>query len=697
MRLHQFCLVLVVVVSTVVSVSLPTQANCIDGCKCKEQILPPRRTFEVLSCDSSFVLTTNTLKNVPKNVTSIRLKHVDIRKITQDAFKGFIDLQELNIVDSSIGPIETAAFDLELLHTLTFSKVHFDESPNLKSENLEELIFEDCQLSEVPNLDQVPILSFLNLANNRITNIPESAFSKIINVEEINLTNNSISIIPFNLFKGTELDTLKLDYNPLKSFNIYSDSLESLSLAHCNLTVFDKNISKNLTSLSFLDLSGNQIEVLPIDTFEPLKQLETLDLSDNKLVALDDDIFVENSRLDKIVLSNNQLTKLPNFQTKAKTFQTYHFLCKNCGLKSASGLENMKGLTTIDLSNNEIRNIEDAFTEIQGLKQLFLSNNKITKIGIKSFGTKSQLETLDLSNNPLLPLGPVAFALALPHLKILNVSSCGLEKLWYNYNAVLPELTQLYAGHNKLSTIEVKDIKVMPKLKVIDLQENSLSCNDKLHEVVQYFTKKSIYPAETGSTKTHEEIHFAADSPDFGYGQIWPKVLPPNCDFSQDIKANTDTFGDDEDEDSGNYNDEDDDLYEVDDEDDEDDDDDEYDEADENEEIPVEKSMADPSSFNLAKATYILSITSVFILTAVLVTVVAVVCTLLVLKRNKSFNIRASNLPRLKIPLWYTQPGQKKHSGSVYRPLSEDLYGSRTPIINRYEFKQTPQVHNSIP
>ncbi|XP_044257365.1 leucine-rich repeats and immunoglobulin-like domains protein sma-10 [Tribolium madens] len=677
MRLHQFWLLLVVV-SAVSSVTTTPRSNvnCIDGCECKEQNAITRKAIEVFNCKNQFVLTKNTLQNIPKDRTFIKFKNIDVQHISNDAFEDFKQLEEVDIENSNVGTIDTAAFDWKHLGTISFKKIQFGNTINLKAEALEEFICEDCQLSEVPNLDNVPSLTFINFANNLIKNIPESAFSKLKKLEEVNLSNNSISELPMNLFSKNEIDTLKLDYNPLKSFRFHSDNvLESLSLAHCNLTIFDENATKNLTVLTLLDLSGNHLVVLPIDTFNPMKSLETIDLSDNHLVELDDNIFSENILLNNINLSNNKLKKLPNFQSKSIVFETNIFSCNNCGLKSARGLENMKRLTTIDLSNNEINEIDGAFTEMSNLQKLFLSNNQIASIGLKSFGQNSKLETLDLSNNPLLPLDPVMFA-ALPSLKILNISSCALENVWSNYNAELPELTQLYLGHNKLSVIRLKDIEVMPKLKVIDLQENPLTCTVDLEEVVKYFIKKSVYPAEVGGIqfKTHEELTFAENTK-LVLQPMWPKIIP-NCDFDleeeKDDPETLDEVPDDDDE-----------FY------------DDYEENDDNEEIPVEKVIEVPSPFNLARATYILSITSVFILTAVLVSVVAVVLTLLVLKRNKSFNMHTGNLPRPKIPLWHVTPGQKKHSGSVYRPLSEDLTGSRTPIINRYEFK--PQVHNSLP
>jgi Leucine-rich repeat (LRR) protein len=672
MRMHPFCLLLAVASTALAKTA--TQTSCIVGCKCREDT----RTgiVRIHDCDSPLVLTPEALADVSKKTTTLSFKNVEITHIEGDAFKGFEDLEKVIVEDSTIGSIDSSAFDSGLpeLGTINFSKVTFAEVPSLASQYLEELIFNDCQLRKVPNLEQLPALDFLNLANNFIKEINESTFVHVPSLEEVNLSNNSITKLPPYLFaKNEDFNTLNLDDNPLETFVLENCSaLELLSLRNCKLTTFDSGATKNLKSLTSLDLSGNQISVLPIDVFEPIPDLNFLNLSNNKLVELDDDIFAENINLDRIVLDNNPLDHLPKFQANGELFKTYTFSCKNCGLKSIDVFENMRDLITLDLSNNQIQDIDGIFTKMQALKELSLSNNQIRTVGVNSFAANSSLKTLDLSGNPLLPLDPVVFA-TISYLKKLNISNSNLEQLWTNHNANLPSLEELYAKDNKLTVVTVDDVSVIPKLKLIDLENNPLACTESVDDLIYYLVSKSIYPKDAGESiiKTHEELRSDGDVT-YNPTRAWEKLFPAECiiDSLEDTDA---------------YNDLDSTSYEM-----------EYN-MDDKTDVDVQESVLDTSGFNLAKASYILSITSVFILTALLVLFVAVVITLLILKRNKSFNMHNGNLPRLKIPLWHTTPGQKKHSGSVYKPLSEELSGPRTPIINRYEFKQTPQVHNSIP
>ncbi|XP_063929032.1 leucine-rich repeat-containing protein 15-like [Zophobas morio] len=674
MRIHPLCLLLVVAVPALVTTA--TQTSCISGCKCDVLYT---RNLKIRDCDSPLILTKITLSDLPKETPVISFTNVKITHIEDDAFTGFDEVKTVVFEDASIESIRPKAFELlPELTSLTFLRTKFAEKPNLSSPYLEELTINDCNLSEVPNLDNMPNLRLLNLADNLIKTIDKGTFSKSINLENLSLINNSITELPQSLFvENPNFIVLYLDHNPLTSLDLlFEPKLEILSLKHCKLTTLDRHTTQNLSVLNTLYLSGNEISVLPLDVFEPMKYLNNLDLSNNKVVELDDDIFLENYELDSLVLDNNQFERLPKFRSKESIFHIRTFSCKNCGLKSVKGsFEDMDQLVTLDLSNNKLNDIDGVFTEMSNIKEIILSNNEITSVGVNSFGNNSELETLDLSNNPLLPLNPEVFK-ALPSLKTLNVSNCGLNLLWANHKAVFPSLEQLFVDNNQLNQLTADDMKIIPKYKSIDVQGNPLQCPD-FYKLIEYLTGNLMYPKDT-QMKTHEDLQLDAEVM-YKTEPKWGKIILSDCplpDDDEEITDNDDVDYEDEDEIDENSA-----FYDT----------------ENGEDDGVEASVLTTNSLNLAKASYILSITSVFILTALLVLFVAVVITLLILKRNKAFNVRGGNLPRLKIPLWHTTPGQKKHSGSIYRPLSEELSGPRTPVINRYEFKQTPSVHNTLP
>jgi len=285
-------------------------------------------------------------------------------------------------------------------------------------------------------------------------------------------------------------------------------------------------------------------------------------------------------------------------------------------------------------------------------------------------------------------------------LRIIDASNCSLYKLWSNSALVLNSLRKLYIADNKLATLTISDIKIVPGLHAIDLRNNPWKFNDELCKAINLLENKFVYPIENSNNTDHTGEGILIDNIDNfilnGWAEFHNNECPQISNALYNEEQENEELEDDKDDislpdNNADYAKGDDDYYdEKDAEDDEDADDDDIDER-----PPVE--VIDGENINLARVSYILSMTSVFVLTALAVLIMAVVITLCILRRNNNFNMNRANLPRFKIPLWDTQFSEKKHSGSIYRPLSEDLSGPKTPKMSRYEFSAAPTVHTSNP
>lgn len=97
--------------------------------------------------------------------------------------------------------------------------------------------------------------------------------------------------------------------------------LERLSLSHNRITLIDDMAFENLTSLTFLDLSNNQLtsDVLrphvfkgqyAPDGYQPMKQMRVLHLGYNAIHSLDQDIFEHLTFLTELSLKFNPLSVL---------------------------------------------------------------------------------------------------------------------------------------------------------------------------------------------------------------------------------------------------------------------------------------------------------------------------------------------------------------------------------------------------
>lgn len=690
---------LVAVASALLPQIRPT--NCVANCKCKE-ILP--NILDVIECDKALAINSTLFMQMDKSIINVvSFSNVIIEKIEEDAFKRFPMLEDVIIEKAQIGFVDTKAFNN--VKKVKFSDCGFEDSPNLYSEKLEELHFGNCKLDSIPDLNNLFSLMFLNLSGNYIREVDIMSFAELFDLEELILSNNEISRIPANLFvNNEELNSLHLDNNPLKSFYLNtSNRLETLSLKNCYLSTFDERSTQRLGDLSELNLANNNILNLTAKDLAHMSQLTVIDLSNNSLRSLEDDIFSGNPKLQKVTLDGNKFEILPNFTLpKSEQFQIYMFSCKNCGLKTInkSTFKNMPAVVGLNLAYNNFTFVQTMFDYISSLRMLDISYNNINILAPGAFDSNRNLETLIVAGNPLLDLNPENFANT-KAIKTIDATNCRLYKLWANNGTILNSLRKLLLANNQLTTLSIADFKLLPALQVIDLNKNPLRFDDKLCKVINYLERLSVYPIEYTDPKAKPEETLADDIDNFTTNQ-WSEFHKKQC---PEMPNDIDDSEDREDEDLEDNKDDlstlkklsdenaDDDMYDDNYDDNYDDDSEDSESEDDNDKITAE--IVEDENINLARASYILSITSVFVLTALAVLIMAVTITLCILRRNNNFNMHRANLPRFKIPLWESQLSQKKHSGSVYRPLSEDLSGPRTPRVSRYEFTATPIVHSA--
>lgn len=697
-----------------VALALPPirPTNCIQNCECNN-ILP--NIVNVISCNGSLVVNSQLFRTLDRNaVTVLTLSNVIISEMKEDAFTGMPYLQNVILKDSQIGSIDEKAFNN--VKYLKVADCGFEDSPNLSSEKLEELHFGNCRLDEIPALDKLYELRLLNLSGNYIREIGITAFSQLFSLETLYLTDNQISRVPANVFVNNgELASLYLDNNPLKTFYLNtSNSLESLSLRNCFLSTFDERSSSRLTSLSELNLSNNRISNLQPSHLAFMSELSVLDLSKNNLSKLDNEIFSSNFKLRKVMLDDNHLGVLPNFTlANNRQFEIYIFSCKNCGLTTGHPeiFKIMPTIVSLNLSYNNFTFIDNMLMYISSLRLLDVSYNKL-KVLTGAFNSNRNLETLNIAGNPLMTLNPGNF-INNKAINKIDARNCKLYTLWSNNATILESVKRLYLGENQLTSLSIEDMKVVPQLSIIDLNDNLFVFDNHMCNVINYLEARFVNPIDNSQKIVEGPLMDDIDNFTPNGWMDLHKGLCPEVTFNidgeesdnigvldedvpmlvlQNLSAIKDEIDDaingDNDEDEDVDDDEEEDNYE--DEDEEDDNDVSIDDLDD---APTAE-IIDGENINLARVSYILSITSVFVLTALAVLIMSVVITLCVLRRNNNFNMHRANLPRLKIPLWSTQLTEKKHSGSIYRPLSEDLSGPKTPKMNRYEFAATPTVHN---
>ncbi|PSN45881.1 hypothetical protein C0J52_11035 [Blattella germanica] len=189
-----------------------------------------------------------------------------------------------------------------------------------------------CKGKRLPNIDTgVPEnVQILDLSNNSISVLETKAFKKLqlTSLYQLNLQQNHIGTIDHHAFEGvTELRILDLSYNHLYGIlpDIFEDTpfLRSLYLQG-NRLKFSNGPILIIPTLQILDLSHCQLDHLGYESFTKLPALVRLDLTNNLLIKLNVEVLEPLTALRKLGLDRN------------------HWSCDSEGYELEAWLNNLK-------------------------------------------------------------------------------------------------------------------------------------------------------------------------------------------------------------------------------------------------------------------------------------------------------------------------------------------------------------------
>ena len=386
--------------------------------------------------------------------------------IDSSEFAGLTGVSFLKIADSAIETLHPGAFeDLTGLETL------FLNNNNIKT--LEDGVFR--------GLTSVTVLY---LTQNHLFTINPGALNDLTGLETLSLFANDITTLDANTFSGlTTLKSLKLNNNPIANIHVDTfdplTSLEQLALNGLSLmdSDWDEDLFENLTNLTSLNISTNDITTLDVDIFDGLTNLETLYIRENAITALPDGVFDGLSSLKTLYLNHNALTTLP-----ADIFDDLTALEKlyldNNSLSSLptdvfDGLTS--SLTILYVHRNNITSLHvDVFDGLTGLSQLALSYNKLTTVPDGLFDETTALQYLYLNNNMISSVPENTFD-GLSNLLWLYLSTNSLSSLSVNLFDETTALQRLYLHNNTLSSLDETIFDSVTALQLLNLDDNGLS------------------------------------------------------------------------------------------------------------------------------------------------------------------------------------------------------------------------------
>ncbi|GKV33164.1 hypothetical protein SLEP1_g41699 [Rubroshorea leprosula] len=328
---------------------------------------------------------------------------------------------------------------------------------------------------EMPNL----ILQEVYLSNNEISGSIPSSFFDLVHLTRVDLSSNNFTgtITPDMLSKLVDLEDLDLSNNSLLSLsnngtavNYSFPNLWSLKFSSCNIHKFPSFLRK-AERLEVLDISKNkisgQIQKWEIEGMS----LDTLDLSYNFLTGIELFGF---GNLEIVDLRSNLLQgSLPILSTTWDSMQKLLISGNNLTGEIPSFYCNFTSLKVLVLANNRLRGkIPECLGNLSHLNILDLRMNKfhgrIPNLFVSSF-----FLTLSLNGNQLEGILPRSLVNC-SFLEILDVGNNNLNDTFPHWLGVLPLLKVLILRSNRFHGVISNSVPAFyfPQLRIIDVAQN---------------------------------------------------------------------------------------------------------------------------------------------------------------------------------------------------------------------------------
>lgn len=297
-----------------------------------------------------------------------------------------------------------------------------------------------------PEIRALTHLRALNVSDNDLTELPDEIFTSIP-VIDLNASKNSFSGAFFEVDTVPHLQNLYLANNSLTSLSV-SETVQLPSVKHLDLSMNRLSSLPNMaawTNLIALLVGENSLSSFP-EGFCSLQQLRNADFTANNIDKLDHRIALMEG-LENLTLGANPLRERKFLTMNAEDIK--RDLMSRLDPDTVPGAEFPEDATlthdddpaeangwkmtpsgTLDLSSRNMTEVDEealaTFSESHDIKQLYLQRNSLSQIPMVTIQL-SFLSILDISNNNI--VDPFVEHQALPKLRELRLNSNRIRTL----------------------------------------------------------------------------------------------------------------------------------------------------------------------------------------------------------------------------------------------------------------------------
>lgn len=291
------------------------------------------------------------------------------------------------------------------------------------------------------------------------------------------------------------------------------------------LQVQSDAFAEDLGLLERLDLSANNMWLLPDGVFCPLHSLEALNLTRNRLRNVTTLRFSVmpgqrcGNSLKNLDLSNNSIDNVP-----AEAFsglirlQELYLHSNGMTVLADRALEGLVSLSALRLDHNKLVNLPpELFSDTKELKELHLQNNSINVLAPGLFNDLSQLQILDISKNELTSewINSATFT-GLLRLVVLDISDNRVSKLEPSLFRDMYSLQILRLEGNLIENIPENTFSSLYNLHTLILSSNKISVIDSYTFNGLFVLSllsldnndiESIHPAALKNSSSLQDLH----------------------------------------------------------------------------------------------------------------------------------------------------------------------------------------------
>uniref|UniRef100_A0A4W3JT00 Leucine rich repeat kinase 2 n=1 Tax=Callorhinchus milii TaxID=7868 RepID=A0A4W3JT00_CALMI len=297
---------------------------------------------------------------------------------------------------SSLGSGQDLAHEFECIKSLDLSANELD---NLNSIN------EKCPVSM-----QLATLQKLDLHQNNLMGFSKELCTIFKGLTDLDLSNNKFTSFPCCVLEMPSINTIDISKNNIGhslilNLNTRCTTLKQLILSQNQLSSFPECLGEVITKIEELFLKGNKISTVVSSLC--LTELNLLDLSQNCITIIPDTFLIQCPKMEIFRASENHLSILSGLPSKITVIE----LANNNFHQVPKAVLQLQHLRSINLSHNKISELpRPVLWASSNIRELIFSHNQIRVLDLSEGMNKwSRLGKLDLSNNNLKEVKPFIY------------------------------------------------------------------------------------------------------------------------------------------------------------------------------------------------------------------------------------------------------------------------------------------------